>query len=133
MRVGDENNDAFDDLESDMGQTTSVMETLQGLATDSYLVAGGESSNVDGVLDLECYLTANEVLDTGLSGMPFVNQCRPDIRRIFLEMREEAIKHGEKRVAIGVCAPQRLVDIIREACVKFSDRHVRFDSIEVFD
>ena len=137
-RVDDAKNDSFEDhpfedLESGTGRPTSAMETLQGLTTDSYLVAG-ESANVDGVLELDCYLTANEVRDTGLSGLPFMNQGRPDMKRIFLEMREEAIKHGEKRVAICVCAPQRLVDITREACVKFSNRHVRFDfHSEVFD
>jgi len=93
-----------------------------------------KSNSTDEVLDLACYLTAKEKAETGLGDLPFINEGRPDMKEIFLAMREEAIQQGEKRVAICVCAPLRLVTITRMACVKFSNRHVRFDfHSEVFD
>ena len=110
-------------------------ETTRGLATNSQMVGdeffGSESGEL---LELDCYLTAKEIQDCRLGELPFVNQCRPDMKKIFLSMRKEAIRKGEKRVAVCVCAPKRLVSITREACVKFSNRHVRFDfHYEVFD
>jgi hypothetical protein len=60
--------------------------------------------------------------------------ARPDIKMIFLKMRKEATLREEKRVAVCVSAPTRLVNITREACVKYSNRHVRFDfHSELFD
>lgn len=110
-------------------------ETMRGLATNSHMVGdevfGSESGEL---LELDCYLTSKEIQDCRLGELPFVNQCRPDIKKIFLSMRKDAIRKGEKRVAVCVCAPKRLVSITREACVKFSNRHVRFDfHSEVFD
>jgi ferredoxin-NADP reductase len=91
-------------------------------------------ANPDEVLSLDCYLTAKEMKDAGIVGMPFVQQGRPDMKKIFLSMREEAIKAGEKRVAVCVCAPKRLVQICKMACTKYSNRKVRFDfHSEVFD
>ena len=108
-------------------------DALAGIASDSQL--GGNVAAQEGdMLELDCYLTAKEMKESGISDMPFVNHCRPDMRKIFLQMREEAIHHGEKRVAVCVCAPTRLVNISREACVKYSNRHVRFDfHSEVFE
>ena len=126
-------------IDLEMGESVfSLAETMEGLAAESQLHGGeeGESEYGDGeLLELDCYLTAKEMQDCGLCNLPFVHQCRPDMKKIFLSMREEAIRRGEKRVAICVCAPQRLVYITRAACVKYSsNRHVRFDfHSEVFD
>jgi predicted ferric reductase len=111
----------------------SITETLEGIATDSQL-GGNLAAQEDDLLELHCYLTAKEMNECGISDMPFFNQCRPDMKLIFLKLRKEAIRRGEKRVAICVCAPTRLVNITREACVKYSNRHVRFDfHSEIFD
>jgi len=85
------------------------------------------------VLKLDFFLTSKEMPDDGAM-VPFVTKGRPNLKSIFLQMREEAIVLGERRVAICVCAPTRLVTICRKACAKFSDRKVRFDfHSEVFD
>ena len=107
-----------------------TIETTRGVATNSHMVGdevfGSESAGE--LLELDCYLTAKEIQEgCRLGELPFVNQCRPDMKNIFLTMRKEAIRKGEKRVAVCICAPNRLVSIAREACVKFSNRHVRFD------
>ncbi len=103
------------------------------VAEDDSLV-GASDSNSDEVLSLDCYLTAKEMKDAGITAMPFVHQGRPDMKKTFLMMREEAIKQGEKRVAVCVCAPKRLVQICKMACIKYSNSKVRFDfHSEVFD
>lgn len=79
------------------------------------------------ILKLDCYLTAREMEDAGISSMPFVNQGRPDMKSIFLMMRAEAIRQGETRIAVCVCAPKRLVQICQKACIKFSNKLVKFD------
>jgi hypothetical protein len=86
------------------------------------------------VLSLACYLTAKEMKEAGISSMPFVEQGRPDMKKIFLAMREDAIQAGEKRVAVCVCAPKQLVKICKMACIKYSTKQVQFDfHLEVFD
>uniref|UniRef100_A0A7S1ZTX8 FAD-binding FR-type domain-containing protein n=1 Tax=Trieres chinensis TaxID=1514140 RepID=A0A7S1ZTX8_TRICV len=90
------------------------------------------------VLQLDFFLTAKEIKKQGageaVKDMPFVTQGRPQLKAIFARMREEAIRGGERRVAICLCAPKRLEDICRRACAKFSDGIVRFDfHSEVFD
>lgn len=139
--IDDEEGEEEDEEENDH----DVEEQKRKYDNDKYDVFPGgsvidmqhENVNVEfeeGVLELDCYLTAKEAQDCGLGDLPFVKQCRPDMKRIFLSMREEAIEKGEKRVAICVCAPTRLVSMAREACIKYSNRHVRFDfHSEVFD
>jgi len=127
------NNDVMNVEKGDGDTILSITETLEGIATDSQL--GGNLAAQEGdLLELDCYLTAKEMKECGINDLPFVNKCRPDMKKIFLQMRKEAILRGEKRVAICVCAPTRLVNITREACVKYSNRHLRFDfHSEVFD
>lgn len=111
----------------------TYIHSIDGIASVAKLndMHGGEKSDV---LDLNCYVTAKEMKECGLTGMPFLRNGRPDMKKIFLQMRKEAIANGEKRVAVCVCAPTILVKITREACVKYSNRHVRFDfHSEVFD
>ncbi len=83
----------------------------------------------NGVLELDCYITTREMHETGMNGMdlPVVHQRRPEMKEIFIKMRDEAKRQGERRIAICVCAPLRLTDITRKSCVKFSDRDVQFD------
>eukprot|EP00542_Grammatophora_oceanica_P012506 CAMPEP_0194044016 /NCGR_PEP_ID=MMETSP0009_2-20130614/15563_1 /TAXON_ID=210454 /ORGANISM="Grammatophora oceanica, Strain CCMP 410" /LENGTH=969 /DNA_ID=CAMNT_0038688429 /DNA_START=590 /DNA_END=3499 /DNA_ORIENTATION=+ len=92
------------------------------------------SSQEFGALDLQVYLTAKNKTNPGISELPFVHTGRPDIKALFRKMKEEAIAKGERRVAVCVCAPLRLVVIARKACAKYSDRQVRFDfHEEVFE
>ncbi len=131
--------DDIEVLDLETGKSIFTLETMGGIAAESHLakegnVQGGSLGSDEEVLALDCYLTAKEIEDCGMNNLPFVNQSRPNMKKIFLEMRKEAMSRGEKRVAICVCAPLRLVSITREACVKYSNSHVRFDfHSEVFD
>lgn len=137
--ANEENNAEFIDL--DTGQSSIfALESMIGIgAPDSQLIEKEGNQNtpvasIDEVLALDCYLTAKEIEDCGMNNLPFVNQSRPDMKKIFLAMRREASSRGEKRVAVCVCAPRPLVSITEEACIKYSNRHVRFDfHSEVFD
>lgn len=133
-KVNLEGLNSFVDLDLETGDGVSSMAgTSKGQASDAKF-GDSESKETGEMIELDCYLTAKEMKGSGLSGLPFIRQSRPDMKRIFLEIRREAIRLGEKRVAICVCAPLRLVNITREACVKYSNRHVRFDfHSEVFD
>eukprot|EP00586_Coscinodiscus_wailesii_P022512 CAMPEP_0172518594 /NCGR_PEP_ID=MMETSP1066-20121228/290913_1 /TAXON_ID=671091 /ORGANISM="Coscinodiscus wailesii, Strain CCMP2513" /LENGTH=1241 /DNA_ID=CAMNT_0013301019 /DNA_START=249 /DNA_END=3975 /DNA_ORIENTATION=- len=89
---------------------------------------------IEDILSLEFFLTKKDNPKKRSVLNPFVSNGRPDIKKKFLEMRKEAIENGEKRIAVCVCAPQRLVDICKNACAKFSNSKVRFDfHSEVFD
>merc|ERR1712228_155233 len=94
-----------------------------------------EDNEEDEVLSLEFFLTKNERPKNKKSLLnPFVTDGRPDLKQKFIQMREDAMKRGEKRVAVCACAPQRLVDACKNACAKYSNKHVRFDfHCEVFD
>lgn len=101
------------------------------LGHDDKVVEHAYSDVSEPPLDLKVYLTCkNPPL-----GMPsFVSYGRPKIHDIFRQLRSEAIAAGERRVAVCVCAPKRLVDICSKACARFSDRKVAFDfHYEVFD
>jgi len=79
-----------------------------------------------GILDMNMFLTAKDEANK-VAGHPFIQVGRPDLVDGFLNMRTEAIKLGEKRVAVCVCAPAKLVLLCKKACVKYSDAKVRFD------
>eukprot|EP00541_Cyclophora_tenuis_P000342 CAMPEP_0116574856 /NCGR_PEP_ID=MMETSP0397-20121206/19632_1 /TAXON_ID=216820 /ORGANISM="Cyclophora tenuis, Strain ECT3854" /LENGTH=560 /DNA_ID=CAMNT_0004103679 /DNA_START=75 /DNA_END=1757 /DNA_ORIENTATION=- len=84
-------------------------------------------------LDLQVYLTAKNA-PPGVASFPFVHLGRPDVKDIFAKMREEAIAQKERRVAVCVCAPKRLVNLCQKASAKYSDHKVSFDfHYEVFD
>lgn len=76
------------------------------------------------VLDMQIYLTG-DAPTTG--GVPFARYGRPDIKRIFLEMKREAVRAGDRRVAVCVSAPRKLTEMCRKACIAYSDSKVRFD------
>ena len=76
------------------------------------------------VLDMQVYLTGN----ASFSGnVPFARVGRPDIKALFEEMKSNAIASGDKKVAVCVCAPQKLMSLCHRACVLYSDDKVRFD------
>jgi hypothetical protein len=76
------------------------------------------------VLSMEIYLTGDSPL---LQNIPFAKVGRPDIKKIFSEMKQDAIASGDKRVAVCVSAPPKLMTMCRKACVVYSDDRVRFD------
>jgi NADPH oxidase len=84
-------------------------------------------------LDLQLYLTGQVASRRDLALLPFVYRKRPDVKELFRKMRDEAISMDECRVAVCVCAPQRLVLMCQKACAKYSDQKVQFDfHFEVF-
>ena len=89
-------------------------------------------------IDLQVYLTNKNVscaTKKHMSQIPFVHFDRPDIPSLFHSARREALHNGHQaRIAVCVCAPQRIVDLCRQACAKYSDRYVAFDfHYEVFE
>mmetsp|Transcript_8816 Transcript_8816/g.13569 ORF Transcript_8816/g.13569 Transcript_8816/m.13569 type:complete len:825 (-) Transcript_8816:102-2576(-) len=95
-----------------------------------------ENTNMYDALDLQVYLTTarNNDVNPALADLPFINRRRPNIDQIFRDMRDEAIEQKERYVAVCVCAPKVLVNMCQNACVKYSDKRVRFDfHFEVFD
>jgi len=88
--------------------------------------ANEDAKRLDAVLDLQVYVTGKGV-SNNLAHLPFVNFTRPDLKKLFADMREDAMAKGETHVAVCVCAPARLVHICRKACVKYSDWMVHFD------
>lgn len=101
---------------------------------DEAYVGPDDCSSSSDPLDLQVYLTARNKVDPALVDLPFINRGRPDIKQLFRKMRDEAIENKESRVAVCVCAPKVLVNMCQKACVKYSDRRVRFDfHFEVFD
>lgn len=74
------------------------------------------------VLDMQVYLTANSQSD-----IPFARSGRPNIKELFLDMKQETIDAGENRVAVCVSAPRKLLNLCRKACAVYSDSKVRFD------
>jgi len=103
---------------------------------DEAYVDPENSSTSSEALDLQVYLTAKNAntINPALGALPFIHRGRPDIKGIFQKMREEAIEKKETRVAVCVCAPKVIVNMCHKACVKYSDRSVRFDfHYEVFD
>jgi len=87
------------------------------------------NTNDEDILRLELFLTGKAAMQSRQESSlaPFLYTGRPDLDQSFLKMREEAIQHGEKRVAVCVCAPMRVVQLCKTACVKYSDTIVRFD------
>ena len=76
------------------------------------------------VLDMQVYLTG-PTLDNG--EVPFARHGRPNIKRIFKDMKNIALAAGDKRVAVCICAPTRLTELCRKACLKYSDDDLQFD------
>ncbi|KAI2511104.1 FAD-binding domain [Fragilaria crotonensis] len=121
-------------LADDMCDTDGKDTICQTILDAAYNGYGNEDSQGKrDVLDLQVYLTARSAGSAPLLALPFVQQGRPDMSEIFRKMREVALANDEHRVAVCVCAPERLVLICQKACVKYSDARMRFDlHTEVF-
>lgn len=76
------------------------------------------------VLDMQVYLTG-PTMDNG--EVPFARHGRPNIKRIFKDMKNIALSAGDNRVAVFICAPKRLTELCRKACLKYSDDDLQFD------
>mmetsp|Transcript_17499 Transcript_17499/g.24912 ORF Transcript_17499/g.24912 Transcript_17499/m.24912 type:complete len:910 (+) Transcript_17499:1233-3962(+) len=77
------------------------------------------------ILRLELFLTGKAQRRDSLT--PFLETGRPDFTKTFLAMKQEAKQKGEKRIAVCVCAPSIVVELCKNACIKYSDEAVRFD------
>jgi predicted ferric reductase len=120
------------DIELGVSSETVVNDTTCTLSASGSMIEN--NNGVEEVLDLNCFITSKDGVKSDMDDLPFVHPNRPDIKKIFLAMREEAIRNNEKRVAVCICAPPQLVATTRKACVKYSNRHVRFDfHYEVFE
>jgi hypothetical protein len=76
------------------------------------------------MFDMQIYLTGKA---PGTNQIPYARYGRPDIKRIFLEMKAEAMNSDNRRVAVCVSAPKSLTSLCRKACHIFSDDQVQFD------
>jgi len=75
------------------------------------------------VLDMQVYLTGQ----APENGVPFARYGRPNIKAIFREMKKIALRAGDDRVAVCACAPKRLAELCRKACLIYSDDDITFD------
>lgn len=103
------------------GVSTKYMN--KGSVPESKESLPGKKSLAD-VIDMQVYLTGNVELPETI---PFARIGRPNIKNLFLEMKNEAINSGDNRVAVCVSAPRKLMDHCHKACVHCSDERVRFD------
>jgi hypothetical protein len=76
------------------------------------------------MFDMQIYLTGKA---PGTNQIPYARYGRPDIKKIFLEMKAEAMNSDNRRVAVCVSAPISLTRMCRKACDIFSDDQVQFD------
>jgi len=78
-----------------------------------------------GSLFIECYMTGTE---KGVqSSLPGVTYSRPKFSKVLSRMEATASAMGEKRVAVCICGPQSMVDVVRDTAVKHSKNGVYFD------
>ena len=123
---------ATDDSVSDMSNQQDQDEHMEALTKEVDLEKEAGSTQepnltrAGDVVDIDIYLTESRDAPTlhNISGLKF---GRPDIAALFAQMRQEAIEQGEKRVAVCVCGPKRIMFLCRKACIELSDRKVRFD------
>ena len=123
---------ATDDSVSDMSNQQDQDEHMEALTKEVDLEKEAGSTQepnltrAGDVVDIDIYLTKSRDAPTlhNISGLKF---GRPDIAALFAQMRQEAIEQGEKRVAVCVCGPKRIMYLCRKACIELSDRKVRFD------
>ena len=79
-------------------------------------------------VDMQIYLTSQtQQLFPMSHQIPNARYGRPDIKKIFLDMKQAALDSGEKYVAVCVCAPKAVTDKCRVACQRYSDARVQFD------
>jgi hypothetical protein len=83
-----------------------------------------DSEKLAGILDMQLYMTNKRQTEFNLPNVQF---GRPDLKKMFLDMKEEAKAKGEKHIAVCVCAPPKISAICHKACIVYSNKHVRFD------
>ena len=111
-----------EDLDSDA--TSVATETFPFKQTH---VAHGPKP-VEDVLDMHVHLTGKVSLSAESEhNLPGIKYGRPKIAEILSQTREQAASLGHKRVAVLVCAPRGIAEICRKACIKLTNRKVRFD------
>ena len=115
-------------MESKTGVCKATPRTKQAPQPSDERTFRGAFNNpsVHEILDMQVYLTSKDA-NHALSNIPFVHFGRPDVERIFADMREEALEKGLERVAVVVCAPARLAHVLQVACVKYSDADLQFE------
>jgi predicted ferric reductase len=92
-----------------------------------------DECEIDDALELRVFLTGQVASRSDLALLPFVHHKRPEVKELFRKIRDEAISMDECRVAVCVCAPERLVLMCQKACAIYSDQKVQFDfHFEVF-
>ena len=79
------------------------------------------------IRDVQIYLTGGQQTAGDRPVPSCVTMGRPNIKKLFLEMRNEAMAAGETKVAICVSAPRNIMNLARQACVMYSDDSLRFD------
>jgi hypothetical protein len=103
-----------------LGYTTKA--TKEG---QSSLKPKPDEKPIGEVLDLQIYLTGKSMNKPSLPS--FAKLGRPDIKDLFYDMRKEAIIDGDSKVAVCVSAPHKIMTLVYQACILFSDEKVRFD------
>jgi hypothetical protein len=93
-------------------------------AHDDITVVSEVFVNLMQVLDMQIYLTSKP---PGVEQIQNARFGRPDVKKIFREMKQAALDSGEKYVAVCVSAPKALVNKCRQACLQYSDHRVQFD------
>lgn len=138
-----------DDFDKFYESLSELMDQDAEFLNNSNLTLGDSADELDGMADdmsvadnndpwdrdPECNKTLGEILEMQLyhTGgqsefhIPYARQGRPDMKKIFLEMKLEAKEKGEQRIAVCVCAPKKLSAICRKACIVYSDKDVCFD------
>lgn len=77
--------------------------------------------------DVQIYLTGGKPTACNRPGLSCVRLGRPNVKKLFLEMKSEAIAVGESEVAVCVSAPRNIRNLARQASVMYSDDSLRFD------
>lgn len=85
-----------------------------------------EETNSDTFLITDYYLSKKSK-DSTAANNDLLTMGRPDIPKIFEKMKKLALEAGEKRVAVCVCGPHRLVEACQIASLIYSDCGVSFD------
>ncbi len=115
--VGSKGEDVNSGADQTNGYGTTVADNL-----DPWHYDEEAEEKLGDILDMQLYLTGHNQIN-----IPNARTGRPDFKAIFLEMKELAKIYGEKRIAVCVCAPPKLSNLCRKACIVYSDAEVRFD------
>jgi len=79
------------------------------------------------ISELELTSLEAPVLTTEANGAFVMHQGRPNLVAIFQRVKELAVLHNERRVAVSVCGPATLVQSAAAACREITGSDVQFD------